>query len=185
MISVVPPGGFFIVEEDTRLEGSDRESLISILTDFRVANHLPIGDPGKEVDRQLGARSPIYHPPQTAPTKAIPPGTLLERVRDWLANRYSTLNRLRFVNSVEANRRAAICARCPKNIEWRSSCVPCVAEVERNVVIVGGNRRSKVEGLMACAIAGHENNVAVWLHPDHLKHATKFKTKLPRKCWLR
>jgi hypothetical protein len=37
----------------------------------------------------------------------------------------------------------------------------------------------------ACAVARHENSVAVWLKPEHLKLAAKFKTKLPKHCWLR
>jgi len=32
---------------------------------------------------------------------------------------------------------------------------------------------------------GLATSVAVWLKSEHLKHAAKFKTKLPKHCWLR
>jgi hypothetical protein len=38
---------------------------------------------------------------------------------------------------------------------------------------------------LACAVARHENSVAVWLKSEHLKLSAKFKTKLPKDCWLR
>jgi hypothetical protein len=38
---------------------------------------------------------------------------------------------------------------------------------------------------LACTVARHENRVAVWLKSEHLKLAAKFKTKLPKHCWLR
>jgi len=46
------------------------------------------------------------------------------------------------------------------------------------------NLRNWLDNL-ACAVAGHENSVAVWLKSEHLKHAAKFKTKLPKHRWLR
>jgi hypothetical protein len=188
--SVVPPRGFVYdqpVAGTTRsIAASDRRSLIDALTTFRVANNIEIGDPPREIDEQLGKRSPIYHPPINSGSTNHKPlsRTLTERVRDWIANRYSTLSKLEYVNSTIATQRADICQRCPHNIEWRSNCRACVDEVERNIVIVG-KRKSLPHELFACNVCGHENRVAVWLTEKHLRHADRFRDKLPRFCWLK
>lgn len=184
--AVVPPGGFSYSKNGQHVIGVDRGSLINNLTEYRRANRLKIGNPEKDVDDWLAAKSPTYLPPLSKGRVVEPkdkPTSLLDRVKAWLANRKYGKIKLKYVDRAEADRRANICARCPQNRQWRSSCAPCVREIEHDAVVVGQNHLSALhDRLLACNIAGHENGVAVWLDESSLKHRVNYK--LPSFCWL-
>jgi hypothetical protein len=188
---VVPAGGGFTYDvAGQHAEGQDRDSLVQSLIDYRVANRLAIGNPERDVDQHLIERSGgAYHPPMSAgsiPERKDAPKTLLDRVKSWLINRKYGKVPIKYVLRNEAERRARICLACPKNIQWRSSCAPCVRAVEYDAVIVGANRMTSAhDNLLACAVSGHDNGVAVWLDQTSLKHRKPFLPKLPKRCWLR
>lgn len=186
---VVPSGGGFKYSERGQYaEGFDRDSLIQNLTNFRIQNRLTIGNPEKDVDDSLMKRSSSYIPPMSKGRVLIPitkPTSLLDRVKAWLVNRKYGKVKIKYVERTEADRRAAICQKCPANKNWRSSCAPCVRAIEHDIVIVGQNHQSTLHRqLFACSIAGHENSVAVWLDQESLKHSRAFMDKFPRYCWL-
>lgn len=193
--SVVPAGGFTYNRDGENLHAFDRDSLITALTNYRIANSLDIGRPDIDVDEEMSGRSPTYITPfstgEIAKGKAeAKKKTFLDQVKDWLANRYALRDRnaIKYVTRVEANRRANICARCPQNREWRNSCTACVANVERNVVMLSKNIKTQQHGVLGgCALFGHENRVAVVLDKKNLAHANRpeYKGKAPKACWLR
>jgi hypothetical protein len=185
---IVPSGGGFKYERDGQFaEGFDRESLINALTNYRIVNNLPFGDPEKDVDAELLRRCPTYHPPIPtgfiAPRGSIQERSLLERCRDWLANRRIQTNALSYVSPQEADKRAAICVKCEHNIEWRNSCAACIPPIEMDIVKLTKNRRTQLhDSLKGCYACGHLNQAAVWLDAQSLASSRLKKT--PKFCWL-
>jgi hypothetical protein len=191
---MVPPQGKLVYDYDgIRFEFYTREEGIDLLTKCREGNNRPIGNPAKEIDIMLagvvGYSSPI---PITAITREpAPRDRLIDKVNSWLMNVYSGgVEQLKYVNALEANRRAAICARCPKNKQWRDSCTSCNAHAKRaidtNVVLLSQNKRTpNHDRLFACSVTGQENKVSVWLDVKHHERRKRFLDKLPPQCWLK
>lgn len=68
------------------------------------------------------------------------------------------------VSQAEANRRAAICVKCPNNIFYASPCGGRCAEIKDLVeVLVGGSGTPFDGALKACAICSCELIAAVWM----------------------
>jgi len=75
------------------------------------------------------------------------------------------------VSQEEANRRAAICARCPLNVMWSQSCSIC-SKVENVVMgIVGNVRVENSQQLYACQVCGCSLKAAVHIPNDILNRA--------------
>lgn len=186
---VVPPKGFVYDKGGQHAEGHDRDSLIESLINYRIANRLKIGNPERDVDEHLIAKSDgAYHPPMSAgaiPERKDAPQTLLDRVKSWLVNRKYGKVAIKYVQRAEAERRARICINCKMNQQWRTSCAPCVRAVEYDAVVISQNRMTAVhDSLLACRVAGHDNGVAVWLDQSSLRHRKAFRAQLPKRCWL-
>ena len=191
--TIVPPQGRLIYDKDgEHVESMTREGLINDLTELRLANGKEIGDPERAVDQVLvgvvGYSSPI--PVQAIEPKPHPRARLIDKVNSWLMNQYSRRGTLKFVNALEANRRANICVKCPRNKPWEDSCRTCNAHskaaIRRNVVVLSQNKKTKVhENLFACSATGQENKLAVFLDPACLERRERFIDNLPQFCWLK
>lgn len=193
---IAPSGGIFRYNRhNENLEAYTRTALIKKLIDYRTGNNFKLGDPERDVDQEIAKNHGISSGPVPTGKIAEQPMkklTLTERVGAWIATRYAKLGALAYVGKTEAERRAKICMACPMNKDWRSSCARCshqVPVIERNTMILTQNKRTQhFPRLMACAAAGHENRVAIWLTPKFLQHARAYdRNKYPKlhsKCWI-
>lgn len=192
--TIVPPAGLFTARDDDGnvIEGMTRDELITKLTDWRVANKRPVGDPEKDVDKQLTGQVGYSSPIPVSSIKDTPkPATmrLIDRVNGWVQNRIRN-KAVQFVNQAEALKRAAICAQCPQNKNWQSSCATCNAEskrvIARDIVILSQNKQTPLHNrLEACNVTGQANKAAVFLTEESLRHRTNYMDKLPSFCWLK
>lgn len=88
----------------------------------------------------------------------------------------------------EAERRAAICVGCPKNVPISGMCASCkVAEVGSWIYrIIRGAHTSQDHSLMSCGICGCDTRLAVWsplsVQRDDRFTADDFLTA-NRNCW--
>lgn len=87
-----------------------------------------------------------------------------------------------FVSQEEADRRAAICLGCPKNIDPQGGCPAC-SGIHRLAEQVKGNRHSKHDGgLKSCEICGCMLKAKVWINSDILDKADA-GLEWPDYCW--
>lgn len=94
----------------------------------------------------------------------------------------------RNVSQEEADRRAAICAPCPRNSSYSKPCGGNCPELEEVVKgIVGGGKTDLDDRLEACSVCGCVNRAQIWVPIEHLAHGTDadFIEKAPETCWKR
>lgn len=85
----------------------------------------------------------------------------------------------------EAERRAAICVRCPYNVQFRKPCIGlCRDLVELIGSIVGGAKTSLDSKLNACAVCKCSLPAKIHVPTDILNRIDGNSLKYPENCWL-
>lgn len=88
------------------------------------------------------------------------------------------------VNQGVANERAAICAKCPYQIAWKTGCSSCSASTAALLLQLRKLRNTPSDGkLMACSLSGWENQTAVHLPEKIVKPDEETLKTLPDNCW--
>jgi hypothetical protein len=168
--SVVPPGGFFFIDKssgvDVRIEGTDEADVEQRLLKFRLDNGLPPGNPLAEYREWLCSTWPHFCTgagPELAPTQAAGEH-ISKRVATWMANFIRNYRSSDLVSPGEADRRAAICSRCPANVSYNlSGCGACHESVARLAFVYKANRQTQYDSeLRACNFTSQHNGTAVW-----------------------
>lgn len=165
-------------------EAESASDLVKQITEFRIANMMPIGVPDFDLAVFIKQVSPIndrfpgrsYETPEEAAPKHIP---LIERITSWLTA--MNYKRPRLLLPHEAEERAAICAACRQNVKWKTGCLPCCDKIEA----IGQNIRQ---------LASHPSDTlgACRLHDVHLPTATFIDQdalpsrhpEAPENCWI-
>jgi hypothetical protein len=178
-MSVVPPSskdsgsndGWDFYQGETWFSGPTLDIVIQKVTDYRVANSLPIGDPSREIQDFNAAKTR-----KIVPTKISV--TLRERVVKWIESQLRI--KPKYVDEAEADRRAAICAQCPHNLaKWTEGekCKRCVENANRGTAIILMGRKQHPP-IGACDILEQHNRAAVWLDQPKADNPD-----LPDFCW--
>ncbi len=164
--------------------------------DFRSRHGIDIGDPIREVDEAICARSPNLcneiDPSLPPVADESPQRDPVRRLTAWRSNRYSQTQ-----TAVGATRdlarqdiaeaRAQICASCPARQEkTKEGCIPCLQENDRVLLIL---RKGQAVGVNAglCSITGQDNETASFMTGDELKYSDKYEEELRTanpSCWL-
>lgn len=185
----IPPGGWTYAQNGLphKITGSTYDDLINNITDARIHNNIPLGNPAKDHEEQFCQNFPSYCDPnssQIQPEREVSDTeTFRTKVASWAGNRYSSAGSIELVNEDEANVRGSICGQCPNNSEWRDGC-KCIGQIDRTLLLIRQGRETK-EKLLGCSCFGHDNQTAVWLPAKNLQHAKKNLETSPEFCWLR
>lgn len=185
---------------DVPVTGHSRANLLDNILRFRLDNGLDVGQPEEELENQLRYRHPGFYP-QTREVNITDEAldkkarSALDEVR--LTNKLWTKfdtdqakagKRAQRVRRDEAEARAEVCAACPANtkVSGITSCSPCVANLNREALILSSNQRTKQTNLAFCASLLHDNRVAVWMPKEALgRSLSKINAETPALCWLR
>lgn len=89
---------------------------------------------------------------------------------------------LKRVEQDEAERRAAICAKCPLNVGM-NGCGTCRAALQGVREALMNAHTSQDAELRACGVCGCDNKMQVHVPIDSLNAATNSKTAYPDWCW--
>jgi hypothetical protein len=204
--NVVPPGNFHFIQrlndgKDHRLEASSWPELENTVLRFRLEQIALVDGnranpacvrfdihefvcanyPSSCLDRwthpvdirHQGPHQPVTQDPVTF-QKFTP---LIARISEWIAR----LGGGAFVAPSQSDKRAAICAKCPQNIRYETSCGPCNQEIRNNITRILGTRKTRFDvGLMGCRKMGWLNRIAVWLEHEPLDD-----DNLPNQCWAK
>lgn len=185
---IVPPGGFHYEDkvQRYRVEAHSYQSVAEAVLRYRVENKLPVGNPLKDVLDYVCANWPHFcseHNPPINGGNANP--SLASRVSVWMSSLYRAARTLggNFVGPDEAARRAAICAACPQNKEWKTGCGSCLqSAVQLGYTFRAGRSVANEKVLGACDITGQENATAVWVK-EVMPMLPEQHASLPAACW--
>lgn len=195
---VIPPGGWHFMQPmlhgqpDHQITSWDLEHLIQAVIDWRVDNGRPVGDVLAEVEAYICGYAPhqCHNTPgaSVVVSVAVTPDrtevgqTFVDRMVQWLELQINELDRNAIVLEYEANRRAEICSRCPKNVRWLTSCGKCNDNVDRlSTIIRNGATLDRERRLMACGILNHHNPTAVFLRLERVGSSPD----CPDNCWAK
>jgi hypothetical protein len=185
---MVPPGGWHFVDTSTgqsvRIDGDNFKHLASNVLNLRISNGKPAGNPLEEVAEFICGQWPHFcrgGDGEAPPQRGENASHISRRVMVWMNTFLSA--RLGLVDAKEADRRASVCALCPKNVDHRQSgCASCVQQVERDSFVF---RKARVtpsdKKLGACEIIGQHNQTAV--HAELLDLPPAVRQELPAHCW--
>jgi len=90
------------------------------------------------------------------------------------------------VEREEAERRAAICAPCSRNVLYAKPCGGDCPDLAATVsAIVGGEGTTLDHDLHACSVCACSNKAQVWVPIEHLKRGItpEMLEQFPAKCW--
>jgi hypothetical protein len=104
--------------------------------------------------------------------------TPINRAADWLAQ--IRHRRLEHADAALAAERAKICAQCPQNVRWHTSCGPCNDNISVGIQNAKGSLATPFDRhLQVCRCYGWLNEVSVWLKDGHA-HSEQ---QVPSHCW--
>lgn len=177
-----PPMGYVFYDKSERREfvGADWQDLAQKIENYRRANKLPVGNPLEECYNQFCQEHPTHCSASKKQTVVLSRHTLGARVAAWIGNL--------FVGKVPAatdkhtaGSRAAICAKCPLQTEWRAHCgcsVQALQEVKKHWFRMRNIRpKGNTENLKACLSLGEECSMSVWMNQPAKDLGQ------PKNCW--
>jgi len=179
---IIPYGGGFAVLDPltgNRINAVTWDHLMSKVREQRRANGAPIG---LELEDEVEQWACVAHPDEV---EVVDPRLPVRRslglddvIRGTKVLAAFKLAGSPLVAQAEADRRAAICARCPMNVGWSQSCSVC-GKVEAAVQAVVGNvRTAHDQQLFACSICGCSLKAAVHLPNAILNSANNAEMNL-------
>ena len=188
--SPVPPGGYHYIERtgsvETRIDGGSFADVAEKLLRLRLGNSRPPGNPLQDVyDFVCSGWPHVCSDPRGEPQRPSsgPPATISLRCAAWTGY-YTTVNGADpGVEKAEAERRAAICLSCPKNINYHGGCPTCVQSInQQSFVFRRGRTTSADEGLGACDVLGEHLRTSVWA--SRLGRISgEQQGRVPDNCW--
>lgn len=169
--SVVPPGGYHFYETHdglrVKIESDSYEALSAALLRYRINNGIPPGNPQQDVFDYVCNTWPHYCHDNDPYNKLVgrepSMGEMLSRrVVVWMTKLWNA-GASNEVKNEEAERRAAICATCPLNVDYKAGgCGACLDGVERLAFTWLRTRKTtRDKELKACSATGALNRCAV------------------------
>lgn len=178
--NIHPHEGFFFKDADgARIFGDTWAGVIARVRKYRARAGYAPGNPEEEVTQQACARNPVLcnNDPQghAAHVQNLP---LKSRVLTWLNNLTNQKDK-QFVEEGLARERAAVCAKCSKNVGLPGGCASCKAALNhlRKQVL---DKRFQDGRINACEVLGEDLPTVV-----HLEIQTVENSALPAPCWRR
>lgn len=164
------------------------DDLLNQVMTLRVENAMPMGDPVSDICAYIRANSPVndafrFGRPQhgevkTTSVREIVP--LLERMKIWLVA--MARRHVKLLREDDAYKRGEICASCPQNIKWQTSCDSCNSDIDYR----SNNLRQRPKFLLdkklrGCRLYGFPCQSAIFIDRDNLppRH-----DKAPDACWI-
>ena len=193
---VVPPRGFhYPVTPDVILQGADWRGLFKLITNWRIANHMPVGDPEKDVLDYFEKAYPYaldYAPgPELHKEDGVTPqvdGDDLNRLTQATGRLYTEMPQGGYgiVPDAEANERAKLCARCPYHKTMPVSCASCWAAIMAQIHTIRNGKVLVSDGEYGmCTKTGNPVQAIAFIKKDEVKCSQKLKDALWSCCWVK
>jgi hypothetical protein len=179
----VPPGGWHFFEAGIRYDAPTYQELYQKLLKIRLNNRQPFDRLQEEINNYIASISPT-HTIRTIPQVIRKEKSLSDRIYNWACNLYDMFRPHKQQTPLhEANIRGEVCASCPHNLRYKSSCGSCANQTDRLLTAVKNGRHSTYEHrLGGCNVLGIDLSTAVLLEDDMLGDKSN-DSRLPDNCW--
>ena len=188
-----PPGGRYVyVQQETKQEfhALNLRKLGEITKAARIANDIPIGiNFNREIEdgtcRKILELYPDFTGVEEDNGSQIKSSWNLNDVVQWTATMADWAKKgFKFVPQEQANERAEICAKCPKNIDV-AGCWTC-GGVSKAVGLIRGNHNTPYDDqLRVCGACGCVLKVLCHLPIDTIAKSHTLDMPYASVCWLR
>lgn len=178
----IPLGGHQFYEDGNTLKGETFDEVVQLLTDFRLTNGRPIGNPSMDILLFYAKTSPWMVRDDLSDKKPEPPDENYVRWRSWVMGMWKSPP-TKLLTSKEASYRWDKCKVCPMNKtkDWVETAES--QEMNKRIFLI----RQGVEvpsALGFCACHGFDTGVASFLESAE-KVSNKNKADVqPKECWL-
>lgn len=189
---MVMPGGWHypIGHNLPNITANTFKELVQALLDYRSANQLPLGKPVEDIEAYICGRFPNFcHDvagatvvvEMSGPVMTTESQSLVDNMVAWYESIMVNLSTEDIVLSSEAQRRAAICERCPLNVKWKTNCGTCNDNMDRLANNARFNQTlARDRRLKACGCLKHDNRAAVWMKDHKLRKSPDVHPN----CWV-
>lgn len=161
--------------------GDSWARLISVVTRYRLDNKLPAGNPEREIIEQACNRYPDRCQETKNARLNAATDTSNVRILSWLLRVIDSKDALEYVPEGEARRRMAICAACPRQVDWRHKCASCTARADSLYTkLLDGRPATFGRSLLGCGALDEDTRLSTWL-----SSAPVGDSRLPANCWRR
>ena len=109
-----PFGGHHLVAHGIRFEGNTPVEVVKKVTDYRVHNSIPVGEPMKELLDYYAAKWPFMVDEDYDTKPEPPPNTTKEKWMGWVRQQWK-FPRGKYIANKEAEARWKVCLTCPFN----------------------------------------------------------------------
>lgn len=185
----VPPGGWKYVQAQSKflIQGGDYYDLREKVRKHRQINRFKTGpELDQEIQEQICSSLPTQARASFCRDCAAASGSgrslALEDVRHFLQVAKEWLPKPVFVAQIEADRRAEICASCPKNIPI-AGCTSCRNLVKWSIELIGQRTTPFDSKLGACEVCGCGNQAQVHLPLRALAKGITPEMEFDPRCW--
>lgn len=188
--SPVPPGGYHFIDKsggvEVRIDGGDYADVAAKVLMHRLKNSRPPGNPLEELHTHVCTSWPWLcddtepRPPQH---NADFRPSLALRTSDWMGRFTTLLGKDDGTSQETADKRAATCASCPRNQNYRGGCSSCVQSIDQNSFMYRRGRTTPSDSqLGSCDALDLHCATAVW--STRLPELSdEQKQKVPDNCW--
>lgn len=179
-----PPGGWWHKEAHSGIRFPEKGfyydygQLIAVLLEHRKATG---GDLDIGWEERLRHDMCLEHPDYPCMERGNPSERrlTLSDVKNFLYSASSFIESgASFVPQEEADRRAAICERCPLNVPV-SGCFGCAGIANAAMDFVAQRKTAKDEALQSCNVCGCFLRVKVWMPEESMSQGQEW----PKWCW--
>jgi hypothetical protein len=183
---VIPPGGFHFLDRsggaEVRIEGDTYAKVAENVLYQRLRNSRPPGNPLQELYDYVCQTWPHMCRETETSQRDLAGEPLSSRMLTWLSNFQATSGLDDGTTQAEADRRAAICAGCPRNVQFYG-CGSCGEHIRAQTFIYLRNRSTPdSDRLSACETLAEPPKLTVW--STKLKPLTaEQQTNVPENCW--
>jgi len=183
--SMIPPGGWWIVDHDVKVDAPNPDALVEALAKFREINNYPPGDPENDVIEGICRRAPQCckgiapkEEPRKVNLKGVKP-RLLDRVRLWCLDIFKTKRET--VSAETTHNRTNICLNCPKRRPWDNcpSCGGAIRDIRNMLGYIAPIR----EDIGGCSAVGFDIGTAATLTKESIRRGSP-KGDIPKECWM-
>lgn len=193
ILNMIPPGGWSYTQPENGMliQGGNYAELRERVRQHRDNNRYQNGPQlDDEIQDQICERIPEPHrahwcidPASRTPSPVAYRSVAVADVRNFLHTLGSWIRSgFAFVNQPEADRRAKVCAECPKNVEI-AGCTGCAHIGPLITQTIGHHATAEDYRLKGCEVCGCSNKAQIWVPMAVLAKGMNSHMKFPEWCW--
>lgn len=178
----LPFGGHHFRERGVTLKGETFDDVVELLTDFRLMNGWPVGNPSQEIINYYAEKFPWMVEYDLSGKEDEPENEHYVAWREWISSVWGKVQG-KFITRKEASFRWDVCKNCPFNVGAPWPVSREATEFQRKSLLLKKGEKTP-DNYCFCALHRADIGVASFLEsPRELSRKDKNKSDHPG-CWF-